>query len=47
MLCFGLAFQTDYLWGDEAMLAEEGVLTVDAKDGKTLDKGKYIVLWKK
>ena len=35
------------VWGDEAMLAEEGVLTMAGKGGKELDKGKYIVLWKK
>lgn len=35
------------LWGNEEMLAEEGELTLGTKDGKQLDKGKYIVLWKK
>lgn len=35
------------VWGSESMLAEEGVMTINTKDGKQLDKGKYIVLWKK
>jgi ketosteroid isomerase-like protein len=35
------------VWGDESILAEEGTLIVATKDGKQLDKGKYIVLWKK
>ncbi|HEY3370394.1 MAG TPA: nuclear transport factor 2 family protein [Prolixibacteraceae bacterium] len=34
------------LWGDANMLAEEGEFTFMDKDGKQLDKGKYIVLWK-
>lgn len=39
--------KTIEVWGDEAMLAEEGVLAMAGKGGKELDKGKYIVLWKK
>ena len=35
------------VWGNEAMLAEEGALIMTGKGGKELDKGKYIVLWKK
>ncbi len=35
------------VWGNESLLAEEGELTINTKDGKQLDKGKYIVLWKK
>ena len=35
------------VWGTEAMMAEEGALTINSKDGKEVDKGKYIVLWKK
>jgi len=42
-----LSLTTVGLWGDEAMLAEEGVVAEEAKDGKQLDRGKYIVLWKK
>ncbi len=35
------------LWGTEALLSEEGTYALSGKDGKGLDKGKYIVLWKK
>jgi len=41
-----LGLVTTGLWGDENMLAEEGEFTFSDKDGKQLDKGKYIVLWK-
>ena len=42
-----LGLITTGLWGDENMLAEEGEFTFIGKDDKLLDKGKYIVLWKK
>lgn len=42
-----LGLETTGLWGDEKMLAEEGLFTFTDKSGKQLDKGKYIVLWKK
>jgi ketosteroid isomerase-like protein len=42
-----LGLTTIGLWGDEKMLAEEGTFTFMDKDGKQIDKGKYIVLWKK
>jgi len=35
------------VWGDENFIGEEGVMTLSSTDGKPLDKGKYIVLWKK
>ena len=35
------------LWGDENILAEEGEFRFMSSDDKLLDKGKYIVLWKK
>lgn len=41
-----LGLVTTGLWGDENMLAEEGEYTFMSDDGKELDKGKYIVLWK-
>jgi ketosteroid isomerase-like protein len=41
-----LNLTTSDVWGTEALLAEEGSFTLAAKDGKELDKGKYIVLWK-
>ena len=42
-----LGLVTTGLWGDEQMLAEEGIYTFMDKNEKVLDKGKYIVLWKK
>jgi ketosteroid isomerase-like protein len=42
-----LGLTTTGLWGDEKMLAEEGIFTFMDKDGNQIDKGKYIVLWKK
>jgi ketosteroid isomerase-like protein len=35
------------VWGTGDLLAEEGELTLFDKAGMQLDKGKYIVLWKK
>lgn len=42
-----LALTTTGVWGTDKMLAEEGLFTFSDKDGKELDRGKYIVLWKK
>src|SRR5277367_5649848 len=42
-----LTVNTLHLWGTENGLAEEGTYVMSAKDGKQIDKGKYIVLWKK
>ena len=42
-----LGLVTTGLWGDEKMLAEEGEFTFMDKNDKQIDKGKYIVLWKK
>jgi ketosteroid isomerase-like protein len=42
-----LGLVTTGLWGDEQMLAEEGIYTFMDKNEKVLDKGKYIVFWKK
>ena len=35
------------VWGDENFITEEGLFTIKSKEGAQLDKGKYIVLWKK
>ena len=35
------------VWGNENFIGEEGVMTLSTSDGKAVDKGKYIVLWKK
>lgn len=42
-----LGLLTTGLWGNENMLAEEGEYTFMSNDDKQLDRGKYIVLWKK
>ena len=34
------------VWGDENMVEEVGVYTFNDANGTTLDKGKYICLWK-
>jgi ketosteroid isomerase-like protein len=35
------------VWGNEDYITEEGLFEIKSKDGAQLDKGKYIVLWKK
>jgi ketosteroid isomerase-like protein len=35
------------VWGDENFIAEEGLLEIKTKEGAQIDKGKFIVLWKK
>ena len=42
-----ISLNTLEVWGDDRFITEEGVFTVKSKDGIQLDKGKYIVLWKK
>lgn len=37
---------TDKIWGDSTIVAEEGTYNVSDTAGKQIDKGKYIVLWK-
>lgn len=43
----GLELTTIEVWGDENFITEEGLIVIKAKDGTQLDKGKYLVLWKK
>lgn len=38
---------TTEVWGDENYITEDGTYVLKAKDGTQLDKGKYLVLWKK
>ena len=38
--------KTIKIWGDSSILAEEGIYKYSDSNGKQLDKGKYIVLWK-
>lgn len=35
------------VWGSEGLVTEEGEFTIYNKDKDTVDKGKYLVLWKK
>lgn len=37
---------TTKIWGDSSILAEEGTYKISNRDGGSMDKGKYIVLWK-
>ena len=42
-----LSLTTLEVWGDENFVTEEGVYLLNAKDGSQIDKGKYLVLWKR
>ena len=44
---FGVSLTTLEVWGDENFITEEGLFEIKAKDGAVVDKGKYIVIWKK
>jgi ketosteroid isomerase-like protein len=35
------------VWGDQNFITEEGLFEIKTKEGVALDKGKYLVLWKK
>jgi len=35
------------VWGNEEYITEEGLISIETKDGTLIDKGKYLVLWKK
>jgi ketosteroid isomerase-like protein len=43
----GLELTTTEIWGDENYITEEGIIVIKTKDGTQIDKGKYLVLWKK
>jgi len=42
-----IKLETSDVWGTEEMVIEEGTYTMGDDKGKTLDKGKYISVWKK
>ena len=42
----GVKITATEVWGAEPLVAEEGTFSLTAKDGKEIDHGKYIVLWK-
>jgi hypothetical protein len=33
------------VWGNETTITEEGLFDFKSKEGVTLDKGKYVVVW--
>lgn len=41
-----LTLKTTDVWGNEALIGEEGTYMFGSNDGKQTDNGKYIVLWK-
>lgn len=43
----GIKLTTADIWGDENNITEEGTFDLNIKDGTVVDKGKYLVLWKK
>lgn len=42
-----LIYSTISIWQSQNMIGEEGTYVLGAKDGKQLDKGKYLTIWKK
>ena len=42
----GLTLTTNDVWGTEELVTEVGTYTMTDKNGKEIDKGKYIDLWK-
>ena len=42
----GIKLTTIEVWGDENAVTEEGTFSMSDKDGKEIDKGKYLVVWK-
>jgi ketosteroid isomerase-like protein len=42
-----IELNTTEVWGDENFITEEGTFVLKAKDSTQLDRGKYLVLWKK
>ena len=43
----GAKLTTAEVWGDENYVTEEGNYKIFGKDGKELDHGKYLILWKR
>lgn len=43
----GAKLTTKEIWGDEKAITEEGSFELNIKDGTVVEKGKYLVLWKK
>lgn len=43
----GIKLTTADVWGDENYVTEEGNYKLYLKDGTEIDKGKYLILWKR
>lgn len=43
----GIKLTTKEIWGNENTITEEGGFELNIKDGTVVEKGKYLVLWKK
>jgi ketosteroid isomerase-like protein len=43
----GIKLTTAEIWGNEDAITEEGSFELNIKDGTVVEKGKYLVLWKK
>jgi ketosteroid isomerase-like protein len=41
------SFKTNYLWGNDQLLVEDGTGTWFRKDGTALGSGRYLLVWKK
>jgi uncharacterized protein (TIGR02246 family) len=42
----GIKLTTNEVWGNETAVTEDGFFSMTDKDGKEIDKGKYLVVWK-
>jgi ketosteroid isomerase-like protein len=42
-----VGLKTIEVWGTDEILTEEGELSLATRDGKQIEKGKYVVIWKK
>lgn len=42
-----MSITTIEIWGNDDYITEEGLVTFETKNGTLIDKGKYLVLWKK
>ena len=42
-----MRFNTLGVWGNQSVIIEEGTLEVSKTNGQVVDRGKYLVVWKK
>ncbi len=43
----GSSFKTNYLWGNDQLLVEDGTGTWSYENGEVADSGRYLLIWKK